>query len=838
MLATGSGIFEVSTGNLIYPFTGGSLSFSPDGSMLASGSGIFEVSTGNLIRWFNENFLIFSPDGSMLASGGYGTVKLWDVSTEPVSDISDKVWSIVMPIAEAQDIDMGKILINSVKDSVVTSFIRNNGTWKCRIDSIYLQGADASVFSLVSGLPKYEIAIGKKSFGEFSFKPLEKRKYQAEIVIITQADTLIQNIIGEGIKPQLVILEKFIEFGIVNIGQNKDTLQAVTVKNIGSVPIEILSTKHNFPNDKDFTTISGGGNFTLPIGDTCKMNLNFTPSELGRTNGTLEFHYNGVGSPAIVQLFGEGVDAPKIQVQTSTIPDLICDNLSMANIEITNTGGNPLIINELNFTGTNQTEFFTNETLPISINPNSTNNITVSFYPNSTGDKTADLEIVSNAYPDSLFIIPLSARKDSVALIPTIQNIDLGYLCPNETKDTIISIVNSGTIDSDGYAVLSSNLSATLTTFSINQVGSYDFDFSFTGLPNDGLIDEMISIYDSECGYLREVKITGIIEQVEIEVSDLSVSAFISKSKTGKLIIKNLSNRKVTITSVDNISVPFSVVGNPFPLTIEALSINEIEINYTPDDEIEDNATVVFHAKPCDITNSTEIIGIPVSVMAEFKTTNHTAYPGEEINVPILLNDAENIEYSGATSYKTDLIFNPTILYPLDYNIEKINDVTAKITLENLPIDEEKGKALTNIRFIAGLGNATECDLKLSNAEAIGSDADVSMINGHFTLLGVCKEGGARLINPLGEQSGIIDMFPNPANNKINIKINLIEEGRTELLIFNSMGEIVETILSEDVNQYYTREYNTNISNLSSGLYFIVFKTPTYRQTEQLMIIR
>jgi hypothetical protein len=228
------------------------------------------------------------------------------------SDVSDAVFSIVELIASSRDIDMLQVLVGSAKDSVVSEFVSNIGSWKFRVDSIYIQGADASAFSLVSGFPVYTIESKQNHFAEFRFVPSRVGIHSAEIVIDTQGETIVQSIIGEGVDPQLQIINSFIDFGAINVGEMVDTLKAVTVKNNSNAPLEILNTKHNYPNNVDFSTINGGGSFTLQPGETHLMDLRFAPSSLGRTSGTLEFHYDGVGSPAIVQLFGTGHLEPKI----------------------------------------------------------------------------------------------------------------------------------------------------------------------------------------------------------------------------------------------------------------------------------------------------------------------------------------------------------------------------------------------------------------------------------------------------------------------------------------------------------------------------------------------
>ncbi|MCO5251697.1 MAG: choice-of-anchor D domain-containing protein [Candidatus Kapabacteria bacterium] len=263
-----------------------------------------------------------SKDGDIKEYKGWSDVwviKLASNGTILQSDVSDAVFSIVEPIAASRDIDMLKVLVGTAKDSVVNEFVSNVGTWKFRVDSIYIQGADASAFSLVAGFPQYTIEPNDSYFGEFRFVPNRVGLHSAEIVIVTQAETIVQNIIGEGVEPRLETIAEIIDFGIVDLGQFKDTIQAATIKNIGTNPIMITETKHNYPNAVDFSTLSGGGNFILQPGQEALMDLRFTANSPGRTSGTLEFHYDGVGSPAVVQLFGEGKFMGMASAQLKTI---------------------------------------------------------------------------------------------------------------------------------------------------------------------------------------------------------------------------------------------------------------------------------------------------------------------------------------------------------------------------------------------------------------------------------------------------------------------------------------------------------------------------------------
>lgn len=293
------------------------ISFSPDGNYVAasnfdSTATIWDVNSGVLQQTLrgHKSWLYgvsFSPDGNKIATCSKdGTARIWNLGESLIqSDTSDAVFSIVAPSPAGQDVDMKQCLVSSSKDSLITTFIQNAGTYPFRVDSIAIVGTDASQFQLVSGIPPYTIGASATHAVEFRFKPTSVSSKAAQLLVYTQTDTLRQTIRGEGIAPTLQVLNDIIDFGRVLVGKQRDSLQTTTIKNIGNAPLAITTTRHAGPNDKDFTTIAGGGNFTLQPGEVKTMDLRFTATEVGRTSGRLLFDYNGVGSPATVQLFAE-----------------------------------------------------------------------------------------------------------------------------------------------------------------------------------------------------------------------------------------------------------------------------------------------------------------------------------------------------------------------------------------------------------------------------------------------------------------------------------------------------------------------------------------------------
>ncbi|PKL80898.1 MAG: hypothetical protein CVV25_02985, partial [Ignavibacteriae bacterium HGW-Ignavibacteriae-4] len=115
-------------------------------------------------------------------------------------------------------------------------------------------------------------------------------------------------------------------------------------------------------------------------------------------------------------------------------------------------------------------------------------------------------------------------------------------------------------------------------------------------------------------------------------------------------------------------------------------------------------------------------------------------------------------------------------------------------------------------------------------------DYDIEPGVGEFNVLGICEEGGTRLINPNSEA---VDMQVIPESNSGNalIHLTLIETGQTELEIYDQIGNKVETVYSGTPSAGQ-QEINLNLSKYANGRYYIKLTTPTITKTEIIEVVR
>ncbi len=265
-----------------------------------------------------------------------------------------------------------------------------------------------------------------------------------------------------------------------------------------------------------------------------------------------------------------------------------------------------------------------------------------------------------------------------------------------------------------------------------------------------------------------------------------------------------------------------------------------MNLRFKPSDVGRTSGTLLFYYDGVGSPAMVQLYGEGIfsgAASAELLVNSYSVYPGETISIPIILNNEENIILSGASYIKSDISFNPTLLWPIDLPFKRISNDLATITLEQIPISSDVNEPLIYIDFLVGLGNSDGCDLILSNAEAVDGNADISTINGRFTLLGICEEGGKRLINPYSE-AGIISIKPNPVESEIEIEFTTSEKGFTEIALYNILGEKVRPIFSDHINETGKKTISQSTDDMSPGYYLLVFRSKTKTETYTVMIVR
>lgn len=303
--------------------------FSPDGHILLITSAdnsakIFEVTTGKQLRVFSGHTAAvlsgrFSPDGTQIVTASAdSTARVWDVNIGALqTDSSDGFWRMGTKRLRANSFDFGAVIVGSTWDSVFAAGICNGGTLATPIDSVVIapvSGVNSGmIFEAVAGFPRVLLPDSCGAI-KIRFAPRDERNYSTVGSIYSEGRIAREfTITGTGVRPLLQTVS-LIDFGKAETGTFKDSTVRILVRNGHTAPLTIDSVW--FGTVAAEFHILNAGSSTLSPGEIRTMDLRFEPLTHGRRSERLRIDYSEpgrpapIGTPAMIDLFGEGICTP------------------------------------------------------------------------------------------------------------------------------------------------------------------------------------------------------------------------------------------------------------------------------------------------------------------------------------------------------------------------------------------------------------------------------------------------------------------------------------------------------------------------------------------------
>jgi len=79
--------------------------------------------------------------------------------------------------------------------------------------------------------------------------------------------------------------------------------------------------------------------------------------------------------------------------------------------------------------------------------------------------------------------------------------------------------------------------------------------------------------------------------------------------------------------------------------------------------------------------------------------------------------------------------------------------------------------------------------------------------------------------------------YPNPFNPSTTIEFSLPRSGHVRLKVFNILGQVVTTLVNEELNVgTYTTQWNA--SGVASGVYFYRMRAGDFVDTKKLLLLK
>ncbi len=309
----------------------------------------------------------------------------------------------------------------------------------------------------------------------------------------------------------------------------------------------------------------------------------------------------------------------------------------------------------------------------------------------------------------------------------------------------------------------------------------------------------------------------------------------ISQSKTlSDWIVRNKGEAVIGIDSViivDDINNEYSYNITTAPNHIYSLDTLKSEFTYTPRFAGASNAEVHFFIDVRKEPIIAKLKGNGISkdsVRMSITIDTLSAFPGSLTLVPFRVNLTDNPISLDMQRLEVDIEYNATLLLPFRFDDE--GTVTNKVRQITIPISKEEMMAnLVEKRFLPTIGNSISTVIDIVDVRAYNSRNEeilpmkIVEEDGLFTLDGVCiTDGEYRLFEESAPDR--IDIIEE--NGEFFVDYNLVEDGFTNLSVYDINGKLVTTLAAKDLGK---GEHRTEIDteNIANGNYIVQLETPS-----------
>lgn len=613
---------------------------------------------------------------------------------------------------------------------------------------------------------------------------------------------------------------------------NKDSIVVGLIRNTGTFPVRIDSIAITGADATAFSILVGAPPFSVPVGGQSTLTIRFTPNRAGlhtaaltifTQSDTLHHTIVGSGATAGAQIVSTGL----------TFPMLVCNLTATDTIRIQNAGVEDLSISSIAPGGTNSSDFTVmNVSVPTAIAPGGTMAYPVVFTPSATGARTAFIRVVSNSVTDGTLDIPLSGSKETATFSVETAIVDLGVLCSGERKDTTFTVRNTGTMDN---TIILVNQLPPFNRAKLRAGDVSNLFIGFLGKTIPGQFRDTLQITDSICGVTQNVIFTGSIIEPKVIVSNAQLVASTGGSGSGSVIIRNSGGREITISTLPLLPAVFSWGTVSLPIRIPVGDSVMLPITYTPTDTAEVRRTITFQATPCSFQFDAIVQGN--AAISTILAGDVQGEVGDMVEIPIRVLRPQVLTLAGVTSIQMDIVFNATMLVPMGTTPLGQRQGKDRIIHLDLPMQPDANGVIARLLFGVVLGNDSVTSITVTSPTPVGGTAQVDVKAGEFRLLGICYTNGEpRLINTLGTIALTV-VKPNPTTENVEVEVETIERGITEISLYDPAGFEVKKYLSREL-PVGKQTLHFDMSGVVSGRYMLVLKTPSVQESAIIEIQR
>jgi FG-GAP-like repeat/Abnormal spindle-like microcephaly-assoc'd, ASPM-SPD-2-Hydin len=386
IFGNGDGTFG---GELVYPTTSGGLTlalgdFNEDGvldAILGAGQ-VCSIFFGNGDGTFQAPVTL-KFGGSSLASGDFNNDGRTDfIASGPV------VLQTPVVVLSPLILDFGNVDLGTTSEPQTVS-ITNTSAQPVQLASIVSTGDFAQTNTCPVG---GTLQAGASCNVSVTFTPTAVGFRTGAVQVQDNASGSIQSVslTGSGVAPAVSLSPLNMSFPSTVIFTTTQA-QVATLKNVGSANLLISSilASGDFAQTNSCPSVLSSGN-------SCAINISFTPTTKGARTGSVTITDNAVPPAQIVNLTGTGTVVFLYKKQINFPPVLVGKKSPLAKLILSNVGSTPLNFVAISIQGKNPGDFSQTNTCGAHIPAGGSCSFSIIFAPTVTGARQAVLTITDN----------------------------------------------------------------------------------------------------------------------------------------------------------------------------------------------------------------------------------------------------------------------------------------------------------------------------------------------------------------------------------------------------------------------------------------------------------
>lgn len=455
------------------------------------------------------------------------------------------------------------------------------------------------------------------------------------------------------------------------------------------------------------------------------------------------------------------------------------------------------------------------------------------------------------------------------------ETLDLGSIANCETSERILELINNG-LARLKVLELGPITGDDADLFYIDNTQTLPYDLSPGTFPIKVVFDPQ-GADDGVKNAVLEVKLLvngeEITEQVQLsgEMKSLLIS-FPNPVDFGKVVVGQVIPAKtLTITNNNDFEVEiieevlpgiypgvFIITPDPLGITIPAHDTQVFQVEFTPNDEIlfEDKLRIKIRFESCEEWREISIIGDALpSLVVELdipELENIEPYL-DNYTIPIygrlieLENDEETLD--GFDIETVEIRFDRSLFYPKSVSPGEITSISLdgnmrviQFSIPNISISgtDSENKIIAEITGSTMLGNSESTmiywsaidyseNMKVSRVDTLNGSFDIEICEG--------PDGEKRLLE-VNNVDGIIPL-PNPTSGNTVLEVNMLEKGSHKIEIMDLTGrrKIIDQWF-RNIDDTTQRFINFDASNYSSGVYYLIYSSPSRQRVAPLYIVK